>query len=543
MAGPDNKQRYDYVVVGAGSAGCVVAARLSEGPNRRVLLLEAGPPADNFWLKAPAGVAMLFNSDRFNWQYKSAPVGSLDGRIVNLPRGKTLGGSSSVNGMVYMRGHPLDFDHWEKLGNPGWGWQDTLPYFLKSEDNTRGAGPYHGVGGPMRVSDPVLRHPSTEDFLEAAERAGIPRIAEQNAPPFEGVSYQQFTIRNGRRESSYTAFIKPVRGRRNLDVMTDCRVLRLVVSHGRATGVEVLRDGQRQQIDATREVILSAGAIGSPHLLSLSGIGDGAHLRSVGIETVHHLPGVGRNLQDHWFAPFIYRATPGSSLNHKLIGYRKYIEGLRYLVTRRGLLALGASSVTAYVRSSEAQPQPDIQLVIRPVTFDYLEDGTLRIDPRPGVSAATIIAGPKSVGQMEIRSPDPSVSPAIDPGFLSDPSDVQRMLWGMRLLRRVLATEPMAQRLVKETFPGAEAVSDDQLIDHMKRAGNTSWHQVGTCKMGPATDQLAVVDARLRLHGLDGLRVVDASIMPRITSGNTHAPTAMIGEKAADMIKQDHRGM
>ncbi len=534
-------ESYDYIVVGAGSAGCVMASRLSEDFDRTVLLVEAGPPADAFWINTPAGMAKLFLNKRFNWGFTTQSVPTLGGRTVYWPRGMTLGGSSSINGMVYMRGHPLDFDHWASpgnkgLGNEGWSWNDVLPYFRKSERNERGASDLHGGDGMLTVSDPATRHPLTDDFITAATRVGVPHIPELNGPPFEGISYQQFTIRGGRRDSTYTAFIKPVLHRKNLTVITKARVMRLVLEKGAATGIEVLRNGRKETIKARLEVILCAGALSSPHILMLSGIGHGADLHKFGIPVLIDLPGVGRNLQDHWYATFVMKVNAESSYNQNLHGVRKYAEGVRYLLTRRGLLALGSSAVSAYVKSTPDWPQPDIQLAIRPVTLKFREDGGVEVDREPGVSGVASLVGPKSVGHMELTSPDPMQAPAFHPNYLSDPEDIRRTLIGMRLFRRICATEPLASRIVSEISPGPQATTDDQLLEHLTKYGNTGWHQCGTCKMG--SDAMAVVDTELRVRGARRLRVVDASIMPRITSGNTNAPTIMIAEKAADLVRR-----
>ena len=533
-------ESYDYIVVGAGSAGCVMASRLSEDVDKTVLLIEAGPPADAFWINTPAGMAKLFMDKRFNWKFMTQKVPTLGGRTVYWPRGMTLGGSSSINGMVYMRGHPLDFDHWASLGNKGWGWNDVLPYFKKSERNMRGANELHGDDGMLTVSDPATRHPVTDDFITAAGRVGIPHIAELNGPPFEGISYQQFTIRGGRRDSSYTAFLKPVLHRRNLTVITNAQAMRLVLEKGEVTGIEVLRNGRKDIIWARREVILSAGALNSPQILILSGVGNGADLNRLGIPVLVDLPGVGRNLQDHWYGTFMMKVNAESSCNHKLRGVRKYIEGVRYLLTRRGLLALGSSAVSAYVKSTPDWPQPDIQLAIRPITLKFREDGGVEIDREPFVSGVANLVGPKSVGYMDLATPDPMQAPAFHPNYLGDPDDIRRTLIGMRLFRRICASEPLAGRILSELSPGAEAATDDQLVEHLRKNGNSGWHQCGTCKMG--TDSMAVVDTELRVRGVRRLRVVDASIMPRITSGNTNAPTIMIAEKAADMVRRHASG-
>jgi choline dehydrogenase len=530
---------YDYIVVGAGSSGCVVASRLSEDPSVRVLLLEAGPPANSFWVHAPAGMGRLFQDMRVNWGYFTDLIPTLGNRKVYWPRGKALGGSSAINGMVYMRGHPLDFDRWAALGNKGWGWADVLPYFLRSEANVRGASEFHGHDGPLSVSDPAVRHPASDAFIKAATHLGIARVQDLNAPPFEGVNYQQFTIRNGRRHTTYQAFVEPVRHRPNLTVVTGARTLRLLFDGNEATGVEVLEGGHKRQILAAREVIVSAGSINSPHLLMLSGIGDAQELQRHGIAPRVNAPGVGRNLQDHWFAPFLLRATPDGSYNRHLHGLRKYLSGARYLLTRGGYLALGASPLSAYVKSSPELAQPDLQLVMRPMTYNFRPSGEVQVDAFPGISAAVVLLNPGSAGHLELKSSDPLEAPAMHANYLADPGDARRTVMGMRLMRRILATEPMASMVMAEQSPGPHATSDDQLINHLKANGSCGWHQVGTCKMGQ--DASAVVDARLQVRGVQRLRVIDASVMPTITSGNTNAPAIMIGEKGADLIREDAR--
>ncbi|MFT3721874.1 MAG: GMC family oxidoreductase N-terminal domain-containing protein [Pseudorhodoferax sp.] len=532
-------ETHDYIVVGAGSSGCAVAGRLSEDPSIRVLLVEAGPPADDFWIRTPAGMARLFLHQRFNWNYFTEPVPTLNGRKVYWPRGKVLGGSSAINGMVYMRGHPRDYDHWESLGNTGWGWNSVLDYFKRSESNARGASANHGGSGPWRVSDPVLRHPSSEAFIAAAVRTGIPPNGDLNGPPYEGVGYQQFNIHEGRRQTAYDAFIRPVRGRPNLTVLTDTQTLKVCIEGRQATGIEVQHRGQRRTIAAAREVVLSGGVINSPQLLMLSGIGPAAHLHEHGIAVRVDAPEVGRNLHDHWFGTFTLRTTRGGSYNQDLNGLRKYWHGLRYLLTGRGYLALGASPLSAYVRSSPELEQPDLQLVSRAMTFNFNPKGIVTVDAFPGISAAVVLLQPRSRGHLHLRSADPLQPVAIHPRYLDDPEDGRRFLVGMRRMRQILATEPMAARVAGEQSPGAHVTSDEDLLEHIRNQGATAWHPVGTCRMG--VDAGAVVDPSLRVRGIDRLRVADASVMPRITSGNTSAPAVMIGEKAADMIRATPR--
>ncbi|MFT3720172.1 GMC family oxidoreductase [Pseudorhodoferax sp.] len=529
---------YDYIVVGAGSSGCVVASRLSEDPRTRVLLIEAGGSMDAFWVNTPAGMAKLFGSERYNWRFKTQPEPMLGGRQVQWDRGKGLGGSSSINGMIYMRGQPEDYDLWERLGNPGWGWNDVLPYFKRSENNASLHDAAHGDQGPLSVTDPVEVHPSAEDFVAASVNAGIPRTRDLNAPPHPGVGVRQYTIKGGQRHTTYKAFIEPVRHRSNLSVLTDAHVARVLLDGEQATGVEVLHGGQRRQIAAAREVILSAGALASPQLLMLSGIGEAAQLQRHGIAVRHALPGVGRNLQDHWYASLTWRATPGSSVNHRLSGLRKYLEGARYVFTHGGYLALGAAPVSAYTRSSSApDARADVQLTFNPMSFSGTPTGEVAADGYPGVSGSVVLLTPESRGHMELASADPLAAPLFRPNYFSAENDIRRHVGGLRLLRQIIGTPPLSRRVVEEVKPGPGCESDAQLFEHIQRTGGTGWHMVGTCKMG--SDAGAVVDARLRVHGVRRLRVMDAAIMPLVTAGNTNAPCIMIGEKGADMVRED----
>jgi choline dehydrogenase len=532
-------ETYDYIIVGAGSSGCVVASRLSEDPSLRVLLIEAGGEMDAFWVNTPAGMAKLFRSERFNWRFKTDPVQTLGGRVVQWDRGKGLGGSSSINGMIYMRGQPRDYDGWADAGNPGWGWNDVLPYFKRSEANERGADEFHGASGPLNVSDPVELHPAARDFLAAGANAGIPRSHDLNAPPFPAIGVRQYTIKRGRRHSAYHAFIEPVRRRGNLTLQTNAQVLRVLLTGAEASGVEVLHRGERRQIAAAREVILASGALASPQLLMLSGIGDGAALQALGLAVHRDVTGVGRNLQDHWYTTLVWRVTPDSSVNHRMRGVRKYLEGVRYLLTRRGYLAMGVAPVTAYV-NSESDSGVDVQLSFNAMSFSATASGDVAADAFSGASGSMVLLTPKSRGHIALKSADPLQAPSFHPNYLSDESDIRRSLAGMRKLRELVNTPPLASRIVEEIKPGPAAIGDRHLLDHLKRAGGTGWHPVGTCRMG--RDDGAVVDARLRVRGVPRLRVIDASIMPVIVTGNTNAACIMIGEKGAEMVKQDALG-
>jgi choline dehydrogenase len=529
---------FDYIIIGAGSAGCVVARRLSDNPNLCVLLLEAGPPAESFWIRTPAGMGVLFKSERYNWRFNTDPVPTLRNRQLYWPRGKTLGGTSAINGMVYIRGNRRDYDAWAQLGNAGWAWDEVLPYFKKSERYQHGAGPFHGGDGLLAVSDQAVKHPCTVDYIEAARRNGLPVRDDLNCGDQDGVGFLHANIHNGIRQSAYEAFVAPVRRRPNLTVLTGMQVRRVSFEGNVATGVEVqLPGGAVQYFAAAREVVVSAGALSSPHLLMLSGVGDGEALHRHGIATVTHAPGVGKNLQDHFVVRVQAETTRASSYNRELTGWRKYWQGARYLVTRGGYLAMPSTTAAAYVRSGPDVDYADIQLSFRPMTFTYSDAGGAQVDRNNAVMASVYRVRPASRGVIALRSPDALKSPAFMPNYLSAAEDIQAMLSGLRQLRNIFATEPMASRIVRELLPGPGVQTDDQWIDFMQREGSCAFHPVGTCKMGH--DAMAVVDERLRVRGVERLRVVDASIMPNVISGNTNAPTIMIGEKGADMILAD----
>jgi len=529
---------FDYVIVGAGSAGCVLANRLSEDPGTTVALLEAGGRDRNPWIHIPAGYYRNIFNPAVSWQFGSGPEPHLDGRTVPWPRGRVLGGSSAINGLLYVRGQAQDFDIWRQLGNAGWSFRDVLPYFKRAEDQERGADDYHGTGGPLGVSDVRLQQRQLCDaFVEACEAAGIPRSDDFNGESQEGAGYFQLTNRNGRRCSAAVAYLRPARGRANLNIVTDALVHGIELDGRRAAGIRCERGGRVETIAARREVILAAGAIGSPQILQLSGIGPGPVLAAAGVPVRHELAGVGENLQDHLQVRFVYVCSGGGSLNQVYHSpWQQLRTGIEYMLTRKGILTIGAGVAGAFARSRPDVDLPDVQFHFMPMSTDRPGLGLHKFS---GVTASVCQLRPESRGTLAIASADPTAHPRIVSNYLAAETDRRVLLDGMRLVRRTASQPVFAKHVLREHLPGPEAESDEALMTYARGYATTVYHPVGTCKMG--SDGNAVVDARLRVHGIGGLRVADASIMPIITSGNTNAPTIMIGEKAADMIREDAR--
>jgi choline dehydrogenase len=525
-------ETYDFIVVGAGSAGCVLADRLSASGKHRVLLLEAGGEDRHLWIHIPIGYGKLFADARINWLYKTAPEPELNNRAIMQPRGKVLGGSSSINGLLYVRGQRQDFDHWRQLGNIGWSYEDVLPYFKKSEAQARGSDDFHGADGPLAVADQVEPHEVCEAFIRAAQEVGIPRNDDFNGASQEGAGYFQTTMRNGRRWSTARAYLKPARARANLTVATGALTERVLVEGSTAVGVAYRQQGRTVSARARGEVILTAGAFGSPQILQLSGLGPAALLRQHGIAVLRDLPGVGADLQDHLQARFLYRVTRPITVNDVVNRLdRKMWAGLRYVLFRKGPLAVSAGYAGGFFRTDPRLESPDVQAHLLLFSADK-PGGSLH--PWPGMTASICQLRPESRGSLRIKSADPADAPEIRLNYLSTEGDKRTMVQGLQLLRRIMAAPALQPYVAEERDPGPSVSSDADLLAFVRARGTTIFHPTSSCRMG--NDEAAVVDPALRVRGVGRLRVADASVMPTVVSGNTNAATIMIGEKASDLI-------
>jgi choline dehydrogenase len=533
-------EKFDYIIVGAGTAGCVLANRLSANPAHRVLLIESGGKDDYFWIDIPVGYLYTINNPRCDWCFKTDAEPGLNNRQIGYARGKGLGGSSSINAMIYMRGQRSDFDQWAALGNRGWGWDDVLPVFKASENYQHGADEFHGDQGELRVEERRVNWEILDAWQDAAEEMGIPRIKEFNTGDNFGCAYFQMNQRKGVRWSASKAFLRPIQHRPNLTVMTNTHVQKLALQvneHGpRATGVWITKGGDAPSlVTATREVILAAGAVASPQILQLSGIGEAGLMQQLGAAPVIDLPGVGHNLQDHLQIRTIYKVSNTTTLNprvNSLVG--KAMMGLEYLLFKTGPLTMPPSQLGAFAKSDEAQPTPNMEWHVQPLSLDQFGSPLHRFN---AITPSVCNLRPASRGAITAQSLDPLMAPKINLNYLSNPEDEAIALAGLRMTRRIMKAKALARFSPEEWKPGPERQSDAELLDAARDLGTTIFHPVGTCKMG--ADPAAVVDDRLMVHGCKGLRVIDASIMPLITSGNTNAPTVMIAEKGAQFIIED----
>ncbi len=529
----------DYVIVGAGSAGCVIANRLSADPNVSVVLLEAGPADRNPWIHIPVGYFKTMHNPTVDWCYKTEPDPGLNGRSLDWPRGKVLGGSSSLNGLLYVRGQSSDYDRWAQMGNRGWSWEDVLPLFKRSENQERGADQFHGAEGELSVSNMRLQRPICDAWVAAATAAGYPFNPDYNGETQEGVGYFQLTARKGRRCSAAVAFLNPVKNRPNLKVVTGALVKKVEIENGRATGVSYLAHGRSEAlVTCRREVILSSGTINSPQLLMLSGIGDGAQLKDNGIEVVHHAPDVGRNLQDHLQARLVFKCNEPTLNDEVRSLFNQARIALKYAMFRAGPMAMAASLATGFMRTGDHVETPDIQFHVQPWSADNPGEG---VHPFSAFTMSVCQLRPESRGEIVLNGPDPRTYPKIFPHYLSTETDRRTIVEGVKIARRIARHAPLKSKIAEEFRPTADLAMDDYegTLDWARNYTASIYHPTGTCRMGQ--DERAVVDERLRVRGIAGLRVADCSIMPEIVSGNTNAPAIMIGEKCSDLVREDSR--
>jgi choline dehydrogenase len=536
MAAEDSLEA-DFIIVGAGSAGCVMAARVSEDPSARVLLLEAGGHDDNRWIHIPLGFGKTFADASVNWCYETEPEPGAGGRRIYWPRGKVLGGSSSINGMVYIRGQHEDFDLWRQMGCTGWSAQDVLPYFKRAEHQARGADNWHGTGGPLAVSDVPDKHPLPEAFIRACNELGFPTNQDFNGEKQDGVGYHQTTTLNGKRCSTAVGYLRPAMQRPNLQVVTGALAERIMFQGRRAVGVSFRQDGFVRTARARREVILCGGAINSPQLLLLSGIGPQQHLTDLGIPLVHHLPGVGQAMQDHYSAPIKLKCRLPITVNDIMMSPIKMLRtGVDYYLRGRGAMAAISAQVALFARTRPELATPDIKMSISIFSADRPQDGLHKFS---GFTIIVYQLRPESRGEITLRSPRPEDPPAISPNYLATETDRRTIVDGLKLGRKILSTPPLAQYVAEEFLPGPAVQSDMELLEHARMRGGTVFHPTSTCRMG--IDPMAVVDPELRVVGIGGLRVVDASVMPTVISGNTNAATIMIAEKIAHLLRAEVR--
>ncbi len=542
---------FDYIIVGAGSAGCVLANRLSASGEHRVLLLEAGEDDRWMWIRIPAGIAHILTGERAIWRFATQPDEKVGGRSIFWPRGRALGGSSAVNGMIWVRGDPLELDNWALLGNPGWGSSDILPYLKRMESFAQGDPRYRGHDGPMHITRYLDRDPLSQGFIQGAQEAGVPAVEDYNGPRFEGVSYLQYNTRHGWRRHTGDNYLRPAMGRTNLTVETGALAQRVLMEGRRAAGLVYRKGGEAITVRARREVLLCAGAVQSPQLLELSGIGNSEVLQRAGVAVVHHLPGVGENLRDHLHVRLGFETNLNTTLNTILRNpLLKAKMGARWLFLGRGLMSTSSATTMAIARSSPDLPRPDIKMQLHQLSMASSHYGgregarsiaeRMGLDPYPGFSIGCYVLRPESQGSVHIRSPEASEPPEIRANYLAAEHDIRTIVAALRMIRRIAAQPALAQYIVRETRPGPEAVNDEALLDHARATGQTSYHPIGTCRMGQ--DERAVVDAALRVHGIERLRVCDAAIMPTMVASNTNAPSIMIGEKASDLVLADVRG-